>query len=1054
MPRAARSSLSTAFLAPGVLVLAAACGDDDNGLHCIEVTPADALIAAGTSQEYVATGIFENGERVDMTSTVAWGSSEPAIVTLDGATATGVAPGASIVRAVDPTTGLSGSATLTVTDAALVSLAITPPAPQIALGTQVQLVATGTFTDATVQDLTGLVDWTSSDGAIAAVVAGLVQGAGTGAATITATDPATGIDASVTLTVTPAVLVSIGVTPALPSIALGTDQAFVATGTYSDSTVQDLTASVAWSSSVGAVATVDASGLATSAAIGATVISATDPATSIAGDTTLIVTPAELVSIAVTPVTPSIVLGTSQAFVATGTYTDATVQDLTASVTWDSSSPGVATIANASGTEGRATSVSAGATTVTATDHGTGIFGSTTLTVTPAELVAIAVTPANPSIALGTDQAFTATGTYTDASVQDLTTSVTWTSSALSVATVSNAGGSQGLASSAGTGVTTITATDPATMVAGDTTLTVTPAELVSIDVTPAMPSVALGLDRAFTATGTYTDASVQDLTTAVTWSSSVLAVATISNAGGSQGLATGAGTGVTTITATHAPTMVAGDTTLTVTAAELVSIAVAPTVPSIALGLDQAFTATGTFTDASMQDLTTTVTWTSSAMAVATISNAGGSEGVASSAGTGVTTITATDPATMVAADTTLTVTAAELVSIAVTPATPSIALGTDQAFTATGTYTDASTQDLTTTVTWASSAAGVATISNVGGSEGVASSVAVGMSTITATEPGTLVAGDTALSVTPAELVSIAVAAPNPAITIGSTEPFTATGTYTDASVQDLTTSVTWSSSATGVATVSNAGGSEGLATAVGAGATTITATDPATMIADDAALEVLADIAFVATGTAASAAALDLDVPTPAGTAAGDLLLAAIAVRPSSATVTPPAGWTLIRRTDTTTAVLSSLLTYRRVAEAGEPAMHRWSFSASTGSAAAIVAFRGVESTSPVDVEGGQETPSALAHAAPSVTTTTSRAMLVTAHGYASSGTWTPPAGMTEVADLASLAPEDPVGISLSVNVELLTVAGATGPRAATASGNSDSGTGHALALSPGP
>ena len=66
-----------------------------------------------------------------------------------------------------------------------------------------------------------------------------------------------------------------------------------------------------------------------------------------------------------------------------------------------------------------------------------------------------------------------------------------------------------------------------------------TAATLVSIEVTPADPSIANGTTQQFTATGTYTDASTQDLTAAVTWSSSDEGVATISNAGGSEGLAT-----------------------------------------------------------------------------------------------------------------------------------------------------------------------------------------------------------------------------------------------------------------------------------------------------------------------------------------------------------------------------------------------------------------------------------------------------------------------------------------------------------------------------------
>ena len=76
----------------------------------------------------------------------------------------------------------------------------------------------------------------------------------------------------------------------------------------------------------------------------------------------------------------------------------------------------------------------------------------------------------------------------------------------------------------------------------GDTTLTVTDATLVSIEVTPADASIADGTTQQFTATGVYTDASTQDLTTEVTWASSDDAVATVSNAADSKGLATAVG--------------------------------------------------------------------------------------------------------------------------------------------------------------------------------------------------------------------------------------------------------------------------------------------------------------------------------------------------------------------------------------------------------------------------------------------------------------------------------------------------------------------------------
>jgi hypothetical protein len=80
--------------------------------------------------------------------------------------------------------------------------------------------------------------------------------------------------------------------------------------------------------------------------------------------------------------------------------------------------------------------------------------------------------------------------------------------------------------------------------------------------------------------------------------------------------------------------------------------------------------------------------------------------------------------------------------------------------------------------------------------------------------------------LSVTSATLVSIQVAPSSASITNGATQQFTATGTYTDNSTQDLTGITTWASASTAIATVSNAAGSNGLATSAGLGSTNISA------------------------------------------------------------------------------------------------------------------------------------------------------------------------------------------------------------------------------------
>ena len=339
---------------------------------------------------------------------------------------------------------------------------------------------------------------------------------------------------------------------------------------------------------------------------------------------------------------------------------------------------------------------------------------------------------------------------------------------------------------------------------------------LVSIEVTPTNPSIANGTTVQFTATGIYSNNTTQDLTASVTWSSSDTSFAKFMSTGRAQGM----GTGKTTITAKQGN--ISGSTTLTVTQATLVSIAVTPVNTSIAKGTTEQFQATGTFSDGTTQSLTTSVTWSSSSPSVVAVSNAADSMGLATAAATGSTTVSAASGA--ISGSTTLTVTAATLASIDVTPTNPSIALGTTQQFAATGTYSDGSTQNLTAVATWNSSAPSVAAVSNAAGSNGLATSVASGSTTVSAASGG--ISGSTTLTVTTATLSSIAVTPANPSIPNGSTQQFSATGTFSDGSTQDITTSATWSTSNTNVATISNAAGSNGLATATGAGQCSISA------------------------------------------------------------------------------------------------------------------------------------------------------------------------------------------------------------------------------------
>ena len=195
--------------------------------------------------------------------------------------------------------------------------------------------------------------------------------------------------------------------------------------------------------------------------------------------------------------------------------------------------------------------------------------------------------------------------------------------------------------------------------------------------------------------------------------------------------------------------------------------------------------------------------------------------------------------------------------------------------------------------------------------------------------------------------------------------------------------------------------------------------------------------------------------LTIAVPAGTAANDVMVAVVAARPSTITITPPSGWTLLNAVNQAAGNSNSQAVYYRVATASEPVDYTWTFSgAITGAVGGITSYIGVDTANPVDIYGGNVTPNGTTHTANGITTTAANAMLVSSHSFSSAETWTPPAGMTERVDAASVAAPQAGGISLEMNDVMQAAAGATGNKAATAAGNADTGAAHLIALNPAP
>lgn len=517
-------------------------------------------------------------------------------------------------------------------------------------------------------------------------------------------------------------------TPANVSLPLNYSQQYTATGVYSDSTTQDLTAQVTWSVKSTSLATISSGGLlATGTTPGAGSVSATLGA--VTGTTPVTVTSGLLTSIGITPATVTVPVGGTQSFLATGIYVDTGGNSSSYDVTtqpggaWHSSAASVASI---DGT-GLATALATGQTTITFTLQSVTSSPGATLTVpSGVTLSLVYIDNADPvtiftSGSLNTAQ-LKAAGQYSDGSVVEPFLGVSWSIDSASL----NPGAitvdpNTGLVTAVSVGTALVDLSYNGVQ-QDQIEVDVSAVTLGQITVSTTTPTVPLSLTAQYTATGKFTDGSSQDITANVTWTVQDTTIAGVSNTAPTNGLVTPLAAGSTTVVATLDGVM--GSASLTVTPVTLVSIALTPSgATTLPLSFQEQFTASGTFSDGSVFDVTRQATWTSDNTAVAVVSNAFGTHGVVSALGTGMANIrahlgTITSPATV------LTVDVASLVSITISPTTVNMSSNSFQQFLASGTFSDGTTGlDITKQVFWhATKQKHIVSISNAYATKGLA--------------------------------------------------------------------------------------------------------------------------------------------------------------------------------------------------------------------------------------------------------------------------------------------------------------------------------------------
>lgn len=124
-----RSTFLTGCLA--LLGLLAGCNDSSTPqLQSLKVSPTQATVTLGTTQQLIVTGIYSDGSAQDLTAKATYTSQSPAVATVTtGGLATGVAPGSAIVVA--SVNNVSGSVTVSVVASAVTVLHASPDAPNV-----------------------------------------------------------------------------------------------------------------------------------------------------------------------------------------------------------------------------------------------------------------------------------------------------------------------------------------------------------------------------------------------------------------------------------------------------------------------------------------------------------------------------------------------------------------------------------------------------------------------------------------------------------------------------------------------------------------------------------------------------------------------------------------------------------------------------------------------------------------------------------------------------------------------------------------------------------
>lgn len=677
--------------------------DTSKSVQQIQITPSLYSLPKGLSFSFTAIAYFDDGSMMDVTNEVVWESKQANVLSVEtGLNNPGYAYAASAGEAKVVATlttqhrdFISNIATITVTDAELENIVLFPVKTVVSKGIQVRYRAYGYFSDRSSFDITRLATFQSSDSSVAVLskssgVAAIVDSVGEGVTNITATFQ--GMSSNVAeLEVTSAVMNSLQITPAQAKVPTETVDNFTATAYFSDGSSKDVTKQASWSSDDTSVVSIVPSGedggLASALKHGTVNITATfDGKTS--NTAVITVVGKALTHIHLAPAyTVELPKGTTKTYKVWAYYDDSTAKDVTALSTLSIEDTSIATIETSGEFRGRVHAVEVGDTLVKAQYKGQ--TDTAPLKVTSPNLQSIKIIPeGNIIVPVDTQDNFRAMAYYSDGTNKDITEYAIWSSTDSEIVSIVPSGVDGGLAYAISSGDANITATYKS-KTSNPTSVTVEGKTIKYVQIVPNNETIFEGEEKQYRVFVVYDDYTQKDVSNQVRIQSLQPNIAIAD----SKNIIHGVLAGTAELSVTFEGVKSEREFVHIIPQPIAYTIEIVPSSVSVPHNAEGNFQAIKHNSDGRQEDITNSVTWSSSDNNIVDINATGYAK--ADSNNTGLATITATDGT--ISADVNVTVTDKSVKNIQITPNNISITVNETVKYEVSVIYDDYTIEEVT---------------------------------------------------------------------------------------------------------------------------------------------------------------------------------------------------------------------------------------------------------------------------------------------------------------------------------------------------------------------